>query len=95
MLKDIDLSRKLAKSAYKRDKDELELELTRLERRARELGIPVLIVFEGWNAAGKGTLINKLILPMDPRGFTVHAMREPTTEEQLRLKIVSDSSPSK
>jgi len=84
MLKDIDLSRKLAKAGYKAEKNQLELELTRLERRARELGVPVLIVFEGWNAAGKGTLINKLILPMDPRGFTVHAMREPTPEEQLR-----------
>ena len=84
MLKDIDLSRKLAKPAYKASKEQLALRLTSLERRARELGIPVLIVFEGWNAAGKGTLINKLILPMDPRGFTVHAMREPTEEEQLR-----------
>jgi polyphosphate kinase 2 (PPK2 family) len=84
MLKDIDLSRKLGKAEYKQRKDELELELARLERRARELRIPVLVVFEGWNAAGKGTLINKLILPMDPRGFTVHAMRQPTQEEQLR-----------
>jgi polyphosphate:AMP phosphotransferase len=84
MLKDIDLSRKLPKDDYKDAKDALELEIARLERRARELGIPVVIVFEGWNAAGKGTLINKLILPMDPRGFTVHAMREPTEEESLR-----------
>jgi polyphosphate:AMP phosphotransferase len=84
MLKDIDLSRKLARSAYKEAKDRLDLELTRLERRARELGIPVLIVFEGWNGAGKGDLINKLILPMDPRGFTVHAMREPIEEERMR-----------
>ena len=84
MLKDIDLSRKLDRDSYKQSKDHLELEITRLERRARALGIPVLIVFEGWNAAGKGILINRLILPMDPRGFTVHAMREPTEEEQLR-----------
>ncbi len=84
MLKDIDLSRKLDKSEYKDVKDTLELELASLERRARKLGIPVLIVFEGWNAAGKGDLINKLILPMDPRGFTVHAMRAPTEEESLR-----------
>ncbi len=84
MLKDIDLSRKLSREEYKTAKDEIELRLTALERRARVLGIPILIVFEGWNAAGKGTLINRLILPMDPRGFTVHAMRKPTEEEQLR-----------
>ncbi len=84
MLKDIDLSRKIKKDEYKLAKDQLELDLTALERRARELGIPVLMVFEGWNAAGKGTLINKLIQPMDPRGFTVHAMRQPTQEEQMR-----------
>jgi len=36
--------------------------------RARELCLPVIILFEGWDASGKGTLINKLLLCLDPRG---------------------------
>jgi polyphosphate:AMP phosphotransferase len=55
-----------------------------LQRRCRELRIPVLVVFEGLSAAGKGTLINRLIQPMDPRGFKVSCIRDPNGEERLR-----------
>jgi len=56
----------------------------RARREARDLAIPVIVVFEGWDAAGKGTLINNLILPLDPRGFTVHSTLPPNEEEALR-----------
>jgi len=49
-----------------------------------ELKVPVVIVFEGWEAAGKGTVINELILPLDPRGFKVHSTFAPNEEESLR-----------
>jgi polyphosphate kinase 2 (PPK2 family) len=55
--------------------------LADLQRQVKALGIPVIIVFEGWSASGKGTLINELILPLDPRGFTVHSASGPTEEE--------------
>ncbi len=84
MLDAIDLSRKIAKSDYKQAVDEMEIRLGQLQRRTKELGIPVVIVFEGWAAAGKGTLINELILPLDPRGFTVHSTLAPNEEEALR-----------
>ena len=45
----------------------LEEEVAVLQRRCRELRIPVMVVFEGLSAAGKGTLINRIIQPMDPR----------------------------
>jgi polyphosphate:AMP phosphotransferase len=81
MLKNIDLSREVAKEEYKRLKDDADMKLGCLQRQAKALGIPVIVVFEGWSAAGKGTLINELILPLDPRGFTVHSARGPTQEE--------------
>jgi len=84
MLKNIDLSRKVKKTEYKEAKDALELRLAALQRRVKELGIPVIIAFEGWGAAGKGTLINELILPLDPRGFKVHSALSPNEEEALR-----------
>jgi AMP-polyphosphate phosphotransferase len=40
-----------------------------------------MVVFEGWSASGKGTLINEMILPLDPRGFNVYSARGPTEEE--------------
>ncbi|MBD3343677.1 MAG: polyphosphate:AMP phosphotransferase [Chitinivibrionales bacterium] len=84
MLSNIDLSRKISKEEYKQEKQRLEITLGRLQREAKELGLSVLIVFEGWEAAGKGTLVNELILPLDPRGFKVHSILPPNEEESLR-----------
>jgi polyphosphate:AMP phosphotransferase len=81
MLANIDLSRKIDKPDFKKAKDAADLKLALLQRQAKAMGIPVIILFEGWSAAGKGTLINELILPMDPRGFTVYTTKEPTQEE--------------
>ena len=84
MLENIDLSRKISKARYKASKDEAALEMGVLQRWAKKLGVPVIIVFEGWDAAGKGTLINNLILPLDPRGFNVQSALAPNEEEALR-----------
>ena len=84
MLEDIDLTRELSRDEYKARKDELDLRLAALQREAKERGVPIVIVFEGWDAAGKGTLINELILPLDPRGFRVHCTHEPNEEQTLR-----------
>ena len=84
MLENIDLTRKLDKVEYKKLLPALEVKLGELQRKARELKVPVIIVFEGWDAAGKGTLINKLILSLDPRGCTVYPTNPPTEEERLR-----------
>jgi polyphosphate:AMP phosphotransferase len=64
--------------------DELELELGALQRRCRELGIPVLVVMEGLSAAGKGTMINSITLPLDPRWFKVTCIAAPNDDERMR-----------
>jgi AMP-polyphosphate phosphotransferase len=83
MLTNVDLSREVAKAEYKRLKDDADLKLSDLQRQVKALGIPVIIVFEGWSASGKGTLINQLILPLDPRGFSVYNASGPTEEEKF------------
>jgi len=40
-----------------------------------------MIVFEGWDAAGKGTSINCLTQRLDPRGFKLYAVQAPRTYE--------------
>jgi polyphosphate kinase 2 (PPK2 family) len=84
MLEKVDLNKKLKKEEYRGVIDELENGLGELQRNARALGIPVIIVFEGWDAAGKGTLINRLLIALDPRGFTVYPTNPPNEEERLR-----------
>ena len=64
-------------------------ELKRLKKRLRKLqydlyrrGVPMVLVFEGWDAAGKGGCIRRLSSALDPRGFTVAPIASPTAEEK-------------
>ena len=84
MLEKIDLSVKVDKADYKKAMEEMEEKLGLLQRQCKEAGIPVMILFDGMGAAGKGVQINRLIQVMDPRGFTVYASNRPTEEEQYR-----------
>ena len=64
------------------DFDALRVKLTALQQQVRAAKIPVVILFEGWHAAGKGTLLSKLIDGLDPRGYQVYPIRKPTEEER-------------
>ena len=44
----------------------------------KEHRLPVLVLVEGWGAAGKGSVISRVIRDMDPRFFRVAAMGERT-----------------
>ena len=71
MLEKIDLSKKMGKKEFNTLMRELDAKLGRLQRVCKEKRIPVIIAVEGFGAAGKGTMINRLIEPLDPRGFKV------------------------
>lgn len=83
MLKQINLKKKAEWQDYNDRMAHLRIQMGELQRKCKELGIPVTIVFEGFEAAGKGTMINKMIQPLDPRGFQVYTM-EKEYEEDLR-----------
>lgn len=70
--------------SLRKEIEESGRELAYLQRKCRELEIPVLIVVEGLSAAGKGTIINRMIQPMDPRGFKVSCIASPNRDEQMR-----------
>jgi AMP-polyphosphate phosphotransferase len=84
MLENVVLDQKVDKQEYESKIEVLERRLGELQREIRAQGIPVAVVFEGWDAAGKGTLINRLMQALDPRGFKVHPVNAPTEEERLR-----------
>ena len=65
------------------DFDEMRVQLMALQQKIRAAKIPVVIVFEGWDASGKGTLLSKLIEGLDPRGYQVYPMRKPTEHDCL------------
>ena len=69
-------------------KEEMEQRLkkarARLEQQQilmKEKKLPVLVLLEGWGAAGKGSVLGKIIKNIDPRFFKVAVMDEPTEEE--------------
>lgn len=83
MLEKVDLTKKISKEEYKEKMPQLEARIGRLQRECKALGIPVMIVFEGFGAAGKGVQIGHLIQSMDPRGFEVHPIKNETEEERM------------
>ena len=84
MLEKMNLEKKMSKKEYKHIMKELEPRLSLLQRRQKDAKIPVIILFEGFGASGKGTLINELIQPMDPRSFKVFTIQKPVEEETMR-----------
>jgi len=48
----------------------------------RTIGPPVLILFEGWDASGKGGAIKRLVAPLDPRHVRVVQFAAPTHDEK-------------
>ncbi len=83
MLEKIDLSQKLPKGEYRALKPRLQRRLYDLQKACWDAKIPTIIVFEGWDAAGKGTAINLLTSRLDPRGFKLHPIQAPRTYETL------------
>ena len=84
MLEKVDLDRTMEKQEYEAARRELEIRLGGAQRALKQEKIPVVIVFEGLEAAGKGIQINRLIRSFDPREFEVYANREPGEEERMR-----------
>ena len=84
MLEKVDLQKTVDKETYKQVSEELGERLGLLQRKCKAEKIPVVIVFEGLGAAGKGVQINRLIQSFDPRGFDVYASRKPGEEERMR-----------
>jgi len=81
MLEALDLAAKLSKARYTAQKSRLQRRLHRLQRACWEGKLATVVLFEGWDAAGKGTAIAKLTQRLEPRGYSLHATRRPRTSE--------------
>ncbi len=84
MLENINLKKKLLREEFKRLLPVLQGRLYDLEKACWDQGVPTVIVFEGWDASGKGTTIATLTQRLDPRGFKLYPITAPRTYEQQR-----------
>jgi polyphosphate kinase 2 (PPK2 family) len=82
MLDTLDLKLTLDKETYSTQIEALMQQLRSLQKDCWDSKLPVIIVLEGWAAAGKGRLLQKTIGYMDPRGFMVHPILAATEEER-------------
>jgi polyphosphate kinase 2 (PPK2 family) len=81
ILRKVDLSRQVEPAPYER-------QLARLQAKLHLLGFqiylqkrPVVLIFEGWDAAGKGGAIHRITAELDPRSFVVHPIAAPAGDD--------------
>lgn len=67
---------------YYRDKHALQIELVKLQNWVKENGKRLVIIFEGRDAAGKGSTIKRFMEHLNPRVARVVALAKPTEEER-------------
>ena len=83
-LKDVDLSPVISDEEYKKELKKLQSRLSELHNILYRKRIPVILCYEGWDAAGKGGNIRRVAYPLDPRGVDVHPIASPEPHELNR-----------
>src|SRR4051812_33264978 len=87
-LADVDLSLHLSKSEENKQLKAAQKRLVHLrlllggQIGSGELGPPLLVLFEGWDASGKGGAIKRLVARLDPRHVRVSQYAAPTYDEK-------------
>ena len=84
MLENLDLSISLSRDHYVTELARRQLQLRELAWQVFAQKRPVVVVFEGWDAAGKGGTIKRITEKMDPRGYVVYPISAPEGEEKSR-----------
>ena len=80
-LSEVDLSPALDDEEYKKELKKLQKRLGELHNTIYRKKIPVILCYEGWDAAGKGGNIRRIARPLDPRGFDVMPIASPEPHE--------------
>lgn len=73
-----------SKTIYQRKLRKLQERVLHIQQAYFHQGERAIIVFEGWDASGKGGAIRRLTERMDPRGFNVVPISVPKPDEQSR-----------
>ena len=81
MLKDFYKAKRPEDDVLSQEVKKAREKLAVYQTQIKEAKLPVMVIFEGWGAAGKGSVIGRVIRSIDPRFFVVKTMAEPTAEE--------------
>jgi polyphosphate:AMP phosphotransferase len=82
VLTELDMTLSVPKKVYKTELPKQQGRVATLFRKVKEKGISVVMVFEGWDAAGKGGAIRRVTAALDARDYRVIPIAAPTDEER-------------
>ena len=86
MLEQIDFNaERMSKEDYKPAQKELISKLVMLQQKARVAGVGLVVLFEGWGGAGKGSRISDLMYELDARSTSVHVTRDFDNEAAMKF----------
>ncbi|MEM7352848.1 MAG: UDP-galactose-lipid carrier transferase [Acidobacteriota bacterium] len=85
MLEKLDLDRRLDKADYRHRLPLLQARLLQLQQACWRANIPSVLVFEGWDGAGKGSSIRKLTERLEPRGYRLSYLTDRQRTHEKRL----------
>ena len=84
ILNSLDMSHALGKKTFSKELQLYQGQLNRLQRKAQARGVSTIMVFEGWDAAGKGGAIRRVTRALDARSYQVIPIAAPTDEERAQ-----------
>ncbi|PIE83297.1 MAG: polyphosphate:AMP phosphotransferase [Candidatus Contendobacter odensis] len=81
ILSRLDMDKMLSRADYNAGLKQYQAKLNQLAHTARQRKLSTLLVFEGWDAAGKGGCIRRITTALDARDYQVIQIAAPTDEE--------------
>jgi polyphosphate kinase 2 (PPK2 family) len=84
VLDTVDLTKTTDRKKYRKDLIKYQVALHNLGYQVYVQQKPVIIVYEGWDAGGKGGNIKRVTERLDPRGYVVHAIAAPAGDDATR-----------
>jgi PPK2 family polyphosphate:nucleotide phosphotransferase len=81
-LESVDLSLSLDEAEYEAELKAVQKQLLAIQQAYFHQNRRAIVVFEGWDASGKGGTIRRLTEKLDPRGFRVHPIAAPSQDEK-------------
>ncbi len=76
--------KKIKNEIYEQELAKLQIELVKLQEWIKHAGLKVVVIFEGRDTAGKGGIIKRIMLRMNPRIVRVVALGTPTEKEKTQ-----------
>lgn len=84
LLNQIPLNQQMSRKEYKEQLKYYQKKLEKLHNQIYRWKIPVILAYEGWDAAGKGGNIKRITSALDPRGYKVIPVAAPKPYELAR-----------